>query len=174
MLYAIEGIQRFHREQIPQEFWFKEVRPGTLAGERVVAIPSVACYVPRGKGSFPSVAMMTTIPARLAKVERIIVLTPPSEEGEVDHATLFVCEQIGIKEIYKVGGAQAVAAVAFGTQSIPKVDKLVGPGSPWFMAARRLVTDTGLDVGLPAGPSESLILADDTAKSRRVALDLIH
>lgn len=173
LLYAIEGIRSFHREQVLREYWLKEVRSGTFVGERVVAVPSVGCYVPRGKGTFPSVAMMTTIPACLAGVERVIVLTPAGEGGEVDDATLFVCEQVGVEEVYKVGGAQAVAAVAFGTESIPRVSKLVGPGSPWYMAARRLLAGTGLDVGLPAGPSESVVLADDSANSRRTALDLI-
>ena len=170
--YAIENIHQFHQAQMPCEMWLKEIRSGVLAGERVVPIPSVACYVPRGQGGFPSVAMMTTIPAVIAKVPRIIVLTPPRADGSIDDATLVACAKIGVTEIYKVGGAQAVAAVGFGTSTVPKVAKLVGAGNPWLMAAKRVLIDH-LEPGPPAGPSEAIVLADSTANPRLVGLDLI-
>ena len=170
--YAIENIHQFHQAQMPCEMWLKEIRSGVLAGERVVPIPSVACYVPRGQGGFPSVAMMTTIPALIAKVPRIIVLTPPRADGKIDDATLVACAKIGVTEVYKVGGAQAVAAVGFGTPTVPKVAKLVGAGNPWLMAAKRVLIDH-LEPGPPAGPSEAIVLADSTADPRLVGLDLI-
>jgi histidinol dehydrogenase len=149
-----------------------EIRPGVFAGEKVNPIPSVACYVPRGKGSFPSVVMMTTIPAVVAGVPRICVLTPPGPDGRVDDATLVAARLAGVEEIYKCGGAQAVAAAAYGTATVPRLDKIVGPGSPWLMTAKRLLADV-IDPGTPAGPTESIVLADATADGRMAALDLI-
>ena len=151
--------------------WLKEIRPGAFAGERCIPIDSVACYVPRGKGAFPSVLMMTAIPALIAGVPRIVVITPPGPDGRVDPGTLVAARAIGIDEIYKCGGAQGVAAVAYGTRTIPRCLKIVGPGSPWVVAAKRLLRDV-IDPGVPAGPSECLILADETADPRLVALDL--
>lgn len=170
--FAVDGIRRFHEVQKPEEMWLHEIRPGSFAGERVTPIPSVACYVPRGKGSFPSMVMMTVIPAVVAGVPRIVVLTPPGPDGEVDAATLVAAKLSGVTEIYKCGGAQAVAAVAYGTESVPRVDKIIGPGSPYFMAAKRLLAGI-IDPGIPAGPSESIVLADSTANGRIAALDLI-
>ncbi|MFW5680963.1 MAG: histidinol dehydrogenase, partial [Pseudomonadota bacterium] len=170
--YAVENIRRAHEAQLPKSFWLEEVRPGVFAGERTVAIPSVACYVPRGKGAFPSVTMMTTVPAVVAGVKRAIIVTPPGPDGAFDAATLVAAETVGVTEVYRVGGAQAVAAVAFGTATVPKVAKIVGPGSPWVVAAKRLLADR-IDTGLPAGPSESIVLADETADGRIAALDLI-
>lgn len=169
--YAADNIRRFHEAQKPQEMWLKEIRPGAFAGERCLPLDSVGCYVPRGKGSFPSVLMMTTIPAIVAGVRRIVVITPPGPDGCVDAGTLVAARAVGIEEIYKCGGAQGVAAVAYGTQTIPQCSKIVGPGSPWVVAAKRLLRDV-IDPGTPAGPSECLILADDTADGRLVALDL--
>src|SRR5215468_7028553 len=170
--YAVDGIRRFHEAQKPEEMWMKEIRPGAYAGDRFIAIPSVACYVPRGKGSFPSVVMMTTIPAVVASVPRIAVVTPPGPDGNVDAATLVAAKLAGVKEVYKCGGAQGVAAVAYGTQTVPKMAKVVGPGSPYVVAAKRLLADV-IDPGIPAGPSESIILCDETANGRIAALDLI-
>src|SRR5215470_4373604 len=170
--YAVDGIRRFHEAQKPEEMWMKEIRPGAYAGDRFIAIPSVACYVPRGKGSFPSVVMMTTIPAVVAGVPRVIIVTPPGPDGNIDAATLVAARLAGVKEVYKCGGAQAVAAVAYGTQTVPKVAKIVGPGSPWVVAAKHLLADI-IDPGVPAGPSESIILADETADGRLAALDLL-
>jgi histidinol dehydrogenase len=169
--YAAESIRRFHEFQKPEAFSLKEIRPGAFAGERFIPIDAVACYVPRGKGSFPSVLLMTTIPARVAGVPRIAVITPPGPDGRVDPGTLVAARIVGIEDVYKCGGAQAVAAVAFGTESVPRCDKIVGPGSPWVVAAKRLLRDV-IDPGVSAGPSECLILADDTADGRIAALDL--
>jgi histidinol dehydrogenase len=170
--YAVDGIRRFHDAQKPEEMWMKEIRPGAYAGDRFRPIPSVACYVPRGKGSFPSVVMMTTIPAVVAGVPRIAIVTPPGPDGNIDAATLVAAKLAGVTEVYKCGGAQAVAAVAYGTKTVPKLAKIVGPGSPYVIAAKRLLADV-IDPGIPAGPSESIILCDDTANGRVAALDLI-
>jgi len=170
--YAVDGIRRFHEAQKPEEMWMKEIRPGAYAGDRFLPIPSVACYVPRGKGSFPSVVMMTTIPAVVAGVSRIAIVTPPGPDGNIDAATLVAAKLAGVKEVYKCGGAQGVAAAAYGTQTVPKLAKIVGPGSPYVVAAKRLLADV-IDPGIPAGPSESIILCDETANGRVGALDLI-
>ena len=170
--YAIGNIRRFHEAQKPEEMWLKEIRPGAFAGDRIRPIDSVACYVPRGKGSFPSVVMMTTIPAVVAGVQRIVIITPPGPDGRVDTGTLVAAKLVGVTEIYKCGGAQGIAAVAYGTESVPRCAKVVGPGSPWVVAAKRLLS-TVIDPGVPAGPSECIILADETANGALAALDLI-
>jgi histidinol dehydrogenase len=170
--FAIHGIRKFHEAQKPEEMWIKEVRPGVWAGDRSLPIDSVACYVPRGKGSFPSVLMMTTIPAKVAGVPKIALLTPPGPDGKADAATLYACKLIGITDVYKVGGAQAVAAAAYGTKTVPKCLKIMGPGSPYVVAAKRLLADI-IDTGTPAGPSECIVLADDSADGRLAGLDLI-
>lgn len=170
--YSADNIRRFHEAQMPPEMWMKEIRPGVLVGERTTPIDSVACYAPRGKGSFPSVTLMTTIPATVAGVPQAILLTPPGPDGRVDAATLVAARLGGVERVFRVGGGQAVAAAAFGTATIPKCMKIVGPGSPWVVAAKRLLSDR-IDPGLPAGPSESIILADETANGRIAALDLI-
>jgi histidinol dehydrogenase len=173
MAFAAERIRRFHLRQMPEDLWLEEMDPGVMAGERSLPIPSVACYVPRGKGAFPSVALMTAIPAIVAKVPRVIVVTPPTPDGGIDDATLYACRLAGVSEVYKCGGAQAVAACAYGTQTVPKVAKIVGPGSPWLVAAMQALSDV-IDVGPPAGPSESIVLADKTADPRVTALDLLN
>ena len=170
--FAIENIRKFHAAQKPEEMWIKEVRPGVWAGDRCTPIDSVACYVPRGKGSFPSVLMMTTIPAKVAGVPKIALLTPPGPDGKADAATLYACGLIGITDVYKCGGAQAVAAVAYGTGTVPKCFKIMGPGSPYVVAAKRLLSDI-IDPGTPAGPSECIVLADETTDGRLAGLDLI-
>jgi len=170
--YGVENIRRFHEEQKPESMWLKEIRPGAFAGDRWLPIPSVACYVPRGKGAFPSVVMMTTVPAVVAGVPEICVVTPPGPGGEFDAATLVAAKIAGVSTVYRVGGAVAVAAVAYGTQSVRRCAKIVGPGSPWVVAAKRLLAGV-LDTGIPAGPSESIILADPTADGRLAALDLL-
>ncbi|MGF1473933.1 MAG: histidinol dehydrogenase [Geminicoccaceae bacterium] len=172
LTYAADNIRRFHQAQMPGEMWMKEIRPGVLVGERVTPISSVACYSPRGKGSFPSVTLMTTIPAVVAGVPAPSVLTPPGPDGAVDPATLVACRLAGVDKVFKVGGAQAVAAAAFGTATIPRCRKFVGPGSPWVAAAKQRLAGE-IDPGLPAGPSESIILADETANPEIAALDLI-
>jgi histidinol dehydrogenase len=170
--FAVESIRKFHTDQKPEEMWLHEIRPGAFAGDRFIPIQSVACYVPRGKGAFPSVVMMTTIPAVVAGVKDICIVTPPGPDGKIDDATLVAARLIGVDRVYKCGGAQAVAAVAYGTQTVQKCVKIVGPGSPWVVAAKHLLADI-IDPGTPAGPSESIILADETADGRIAALDLL-
>lgn len=170
--FAVENIRAFHEVQKPEAMWLKEIRPGVFAGERTTPIPSVACYVPRGKGAFPSVMMMTTIPAVIAGVPDIAVLTPPTPDGGIDAASLVAARMAGVERVYRCGGAVAVAAAAFGTRAIPRCVKIVGPGSPWVVAAKKLLADR-IDTGLPAGPSESIVLADATANGRIAALDLL-
>lgn len=169
--YSADNIRRFHEAQRPPEMWMKEIRPGVLVGERATPIDSVACYSPRGKGSFPSVTLMTAIPASVAGVPQPIILTPPGPDGEVDPATLVAARLAGVEQVFKAGGAQAVAAVAYGTASIPRCFKIVGPGSPWLVAAKRLLVGR-IDPGLPAGPSETIILADESANPLIAALDM--
>ncbi|MDE1187817.1 MAG: histidinol dehydrogenase [Pantoea sp.] len=170
--FSVENVRAFHEAQKPEEMWWKEMRPGAFAGDRHVPIDAVACYVPRGKGSFPSVLIMTTVPAVVAGVPLPIVITPPGPDGKVDDATLIAARLVGIKDVYKCGGAQGVAAVAYGTASVPKCLKIVGPGSPWVVAAKRQLSGL-IDPGIPAGPSESLILADDSVNGALAALDLL-
>ncbi|MEM9056165.1 MAG: histidinol dehydrogenase [Pseudomonadota bacterium] len=171
--FAVDNVRRFHERQMPEPLWLEEIRPGAFAGERYTPIDAVACYVPRGKGSFPSVAVMTAIPASVAGVPVRAIVTPPGPDGRVDAATLVVARLAGIDRVYKCGGSQAVAAVAYGTESVPRCDKLVGPGSPWVVAAKRLLADR-LEPGTPAGPSESIVLADAGANPRIAALDLLN
>lgn len=170
--FCIDNVRRFHEAQMPEEMWMKEMSPGVFAGERVTPIRSVACYVPRGKGSFPSVVMMTAVPAVVAGVPQPIIVTPPGPDGTIDAGTLVAARLAGVEAVYKCGGAQAVAAVAYGTETIPRCLKIVGPGSPYVIAAKRLLADR-IDPGLPAGPSEAIILADETANGRLAALDLL-
>jgi histidinol dehydrogenase len=169
---AHTNILRFHEEQMPEQMWFTEVQPGIMAGEKITPIASAGLYVPRGKGAFPSVMLMLATPAKVAGVPRVIVVTPPRPDGKADDASLVAAEICGVDEVYVVGGMQAVAALAYGTESIPKVNKIIGPGSSYVSAAKRLLYGT-IDVGLPAGPSESIILADENADARLAALDLL-
>ena len=172
MRFAAESIIAFHKAQMPEKQWMKELRPGVFAGDRTTPIPSVACYVPRGKGAFPSSVLMTTIPATVAGVNDICIITPPGPDGQLDDATLVAAKLAGVSKVYKAGGAQGIAAVAFGTQTISPVRKIVGPGSPWVAAAKRIVSDF-VDVGTPAGPSETIVMADGTTSGKLAALDLL-
>lgn len=172
MEFAAESIRRFHQHQMPEEMWMQEVRPGVFGGDRSSPIPSVACYVPRGKGAFPSAALMLSIPAVVAGVEEICIITPPGPDGQIDDATLVAARMAGVNRVYKAGGAQGIAAVAYGTNTVMKSARVVGPGSPWVAAAKRLVSHL-IDTGSPAGPSEVIILADDTVDGRLAALDLL-
>lgn len=171
--YSADNIRRFHQQQMPdEEQWMTEIRPGVSVGERFTPIDSVACYSPRGKGSFPSVTLMTAIPAVVAGVPEAIVVTPAAADGNVDPATLVAARLAGIEQVYKAGGAQAVAAVAFGTETVPACRKIIGPGSPWFVAGRHRLQHL-LDTGLSAGPSEVIVMADETANASLAALDVI-
>lgn len=170
--FGIDNIRHFHEEQRPEAMWLKEMRPGAYAGDRFTPIRSVALYVPRGKGAFPSVTMMTAVPAVVAGVPELAIMTPPAPDGSVDAATLVAARIAGVETVYKCGGAQAVAAVAYGTETIRPALKIVGPGSPWVVAAKRLLAGV-IDPGLPAGPSEAIILADDSVHGGLAALDLL-
>ncbi|MEM6284837.1 MAG: histidinol dehydrogenase [Chloroflexota bacterium] len=169
---AHANIEMFHREQMPEAMWFTEVQSGIMAGEKISPIASVGLYVPRGKGAFPSVMLMLATPAKVAGVPRIAVVTPPAPNGKPDAASLVAAEVCGVDDVYVVGGMQAIAALAYGTESIPRVDKVIGPGSSYVSAAKRLLYGT-LDVGLPAGPSESIILTDENVDPRLAAIDLL-
>ncbi|RWE11877.1 MAG: histidinol dehydrogenase [Mesorhizobium sp.] len=170
--FGIDNIRHFHEEQRPEAMWLKEMRPGAYAGDRFTPIRSVALYVPRGKGAFPSVTMMTAVPAVVAGIPELAIMTPPAPDGSVDAATLVAARIAGVETVYKCGGAQAVAAVAYGTETIRPALKIVGPGSPWVVAAKRLLAGV-IDPGLPAGPSEAIILADDSVHGGLAALDLL-
>ncbi len=170
--HAIHNIRTFHQRQLPHEQWFTQVAPGVIAGEKITPISSVGLYVPRGKGAFPSVMYMLATPASIAGVPRIVVCTPPGPQGEVDPASLVAADLCGVHEIYRVGGAQAIAALAYGTHSIARVHKITGPGSGYVAAAKRLLYGT-VDVGLPAGPSEAITLADESASPELLARDLL-
>ena len=170
--YAADNIRRFHERQMPELSWQMEIRPGAVVGERFTPIDSVACYSPRGKGSFPSVTLMSLIPAMVAGVKEVIVLTPAGSDGKVDPATLVAADISGTRKIFKAGGAQAVAAAAYGTRTIPKCVKIEGPGSPWLAAAKVMLASR-IDPGMPAGPSEAIVFADETANGAIAALDTI-
>ncbi len=172
LTYAANNIRTFHEKQMPQEYFFKEVDRGLMVGEKSTPIEDVCLYVPRGKGSFPSVLLMLGIPAVVAGVQNLIVTTPPNESGNVDDAILAAAKIIGIRNIYKAGGIQAIAAIAFGTQTIPKCKKVVGPGSQYVTAAKRALS-AHIDIGPLAGPSESIILCDEYADPHKAALDLM-
>ncbi len=169
---SVKNIRSYHEAQMPESMWMKEIAPGVLAGEKTTPITSVGLYVPRGKGSFPSVMMMLSIPAVLAEVEKIVVCTPPTPEGAVDDASLVAARKCGVREIRKTGGAQAIAALAFGTESIPRVHKVIGPGNQYVSAAKRMLYGR-IDVGTPAGPSESIVLCDENADPDIAANDLL-
>ncbi len=170
-----DNVRKFHEEQMRrvEKDWMFEVEPGVWAGEQVSAIPSVGLYVPRGKGAFPSAMYMLALPAVIAGVENIVVVTPPRPDGFADDATLYTAQLCGVKNVYKVGGAQAIAALAYGTESIPKVAKVLGPGSPYVAAAKLLLSHV-IDPGMPAGPSESIILCDGDANVNNTCLDILN
>ena len=168
---AAANIEKFHRMQIPEE-WEMEVNPGVTAGQIVRPINSAGCYIPGGRAAYPSSILMTVIPAKIAGVEKVVCVTPPQKDGSILDAILVAADIAGADEIYKVGGAQAIAALAYSTQSIPSVEKIVGPGNIFVTAAKKLVYGQ-VDIEFPAGPSEVLILADDTAIPKYLATDIL-
>ena len=170
--FCAANVRTCHETQVPGPMTLGEVLPGVYSGERATPIPSVALYAPRGKGSFPSSTYMMAVPAQVAGVPRVVVVTPPDAAGKCDPATLFAARLCGAHEVYRVGGVQAIAALAYGTQSIRAVDKLLGPGNQYVTAAKRLLVGV-VDVGLPAGPSESMFVADGSADPLLLALDLM-
>ncbi|MGI6755128.1 MAG: histidinol dehydrogenase [Atopobiaceae bacterium] len=168
---AYTQIRDFHEREVEQS-WFSTQPNGTLLGVKVTPVKSVAVYVPGGRAQYPSTVLMDTIPAKVAGVQRVIMLTPPQRDGSLSAYTLAAAAVAGVDEIYAVGGAQAIAAAAYGTESIPQVAKIVGPGNAYVAAAKRAVSgDVGID--MVAGPSEVCILADETADPVVVAADLM-
>ena len=170
--HAFQNIQTVHQGQMPAPMHLGEIEAGVFAGEKITPLPSVGLYVPRGKGAFPSMMLMLAVPARVAGVKRIVVCTPPDRQGKVEPVSLLAAQMAGVTEVYKLGGVQALAALALGTATVPKVAKLIGPCSSYGAAAKRLLFGT-VDVGLPAGPSESIILADESTNPQWAALDLL-
>ena len=169
------NVKKFHEEQMRrvEKPWMIEVQPGVWAGEKVSAIESVGLYVPRGKGAFPSAMYMLCHPAVIAGVGHIAVATPPMSNGMADDASLFTARLCGVEHVYKMGGAQAIAAFAYGTETVLPVKKVLGPGSPYVAAAKRVLSGV-LDPGMPAGPSESIIVCDESADPHNTCLDILN
>ncbi|WP_295622414.1 histidinol dehydrogenase [uncultured Methanobrevibacter sp.] len=165
------NIEKFHKAQIPEE-WFMEVDTGITAGQIIRPINRVGCYIPGGRAAYPSSILMEVIPAKIAGVERIICCTPPGADGKIMDAILVAADLAGADEIYKCGGSQAIAAMAYGTESIEKVEKIVGPGNVFVTGAKKLVYGD-VDIEFPAGPSEVLVLADKTAVPKYLAHDFL-
>lgn len=168
---ALVNIRTYHEKQ-RQNSWFESSDKGIILGQKVTALQRVGVYVPGGKAVYPSSVLMNIVPAKVAGVDEIIMTTPPGKDGAVNPSTLVAAKEAGADHIYKVGGAQAVAALAFGTQSIPKVDKIVGPGNIYVALAKKAVFGH-VSIDSIAGPSEILVLADETANPRYVAADLL-
>lgn len=168
---ALVNIRSYHEKQ-KQYSWFDSQPNGTMLGQKVTPLASVGVYVPGGKAVYPSSVLMNIVPAKVAGVERIIMTTPCSSQGKVNPSTLVAAKEAGADEVYKVGGAQAIAAMAFGTESIPKVDKIVGPGNIYVALAKKAVYGY-VNIDSIAGPSEILVLADEGANPRYVAADLL-
>lgn len=168
---ALVNIRDYHQKQ-KQYSWFDSKPDGTMLGQKVTALSRVGVYVPGGKAVYPSSVLMNIVPAKVAGVEQIIMTTPPGKDGKVYPATLVAANEAGVDVIYKVGGAQAVAAMAFGTESIPKVDKIVGPGNIYVALAKKAVYGH-VSIDSVAGPSEIMVIADETANPRYVAADLL-
>jgi histidinol dehydrogenase len=168
---ATENILRFHRKQIESD-WFFETLDGVVVGQTMRPLSAVGCYAPGGRAAYPSSVLMCILPTKVAGVERCVVCSPPQANGEIHPAILVAADMAGATEIYRVGGAQAIAALAYGTETIKPVDKIVGPGNAYVTAAKQHVSqDVAID--LPAGPSEILIIADETAEPPVIAADLL-
>ena len=161
---ALVNIRDYHQKQVRYS-WFDSKPDGTLLGQKVTALERVGVYVPGGKAVYPSSVLMNIVPAKVAGVERIVMTTPPGKDGKVYPITLVAAKEAGVDEIYKVGGAQAIGALAYGTESIKKVDKIVGPGNIFVALAKKAVYGH-VSIDSIAGPSEILVLADETANPR--------
>ncbi|MCI5954109.1 MAG: histidinol dehydrogenase [Lachnospiraceae bacterium] len=168
---SAENIRSFHMKQL-RNSWFDAKEDGTILGMKITPIAKAGVYVPGGKAAYPSSVLMNVIPAKVAGVSEIIMTTPPGADGKINPGTLVAADIAGVDTIYKVGGAQAVAAMAFGTESVPKVDKITGPGNIFVALAKKAVYGY-VSIDSIAGPSEILVLADDTANPRYVAADLL-
>lgn len=169
---AAANIRKFHEAQMPEKIWFMQLVPGIELGQKVTALASVGAYVPGGRASYPSTALMTIIPAKVAGVKNIIMCTPPGTDGRVNPLTLAAAKVAGADHVYRVGGVQAIAAMAYGTGTVQKVDKIVGPGNVYVTAAKMQIRDMA-EIDFPAGPSEVLIIADDSAYPAMIAADMI-
>ncbi len=171
---AIDNVNRFHEAQAPKAF-ATDTMPGVRCERIIRPIQAVGLYVPAGSAPLPSAVIMLAVPARIAECPRRVLCTPPNRQGGANTAVLVAAELCGIDTVFKVGGAQAIAALAYGSGSIPKVDKIFGPGNAWVTAAKQLVSNDpeGAACDLPAGPSEVLVVADDTARADFVAADLL-
>lgn len=168
---AKENIRDYHEKQVRQTF-ITTKPDGSILGQRISPIASAGTYVPGGKAAYPSSVLMNIVPAKVAGVEKIVMVTPPGKDGKINPGTLVAADIAGVDEIYKVGGAQAIAALAFGTESVPKVDKITGPGNIFVALAKKAVYgNVGIDS--IAGPSEIVVLADETPRARYVAADLL-
>lgn len=168
---ALVNIRAYHEKQM-QYSWFDSKPDGTMLGQKVTALQRVGVYVPGGKAAYPSSVLMNVMPAKVAGVDEIIMVTPPGKDGKVTPTTLVAAKEAGVDKVYKAGGAQAIAALAYGTESIPKVDKIVGPGNIYVALAKKAVYGH-VSIDSIAGPSEILVLADETANPRYVAADLL-
>ena len=171
ILKALVNIRSYHEKQM-QYSWFDSKPDGTLLGQKVTTLQRIGVYVPGGKAAYPSSVLMNVMPAKVAGVEEIIMVTPPGKDGRVTPTTLVAAKEAGVDKIYKAGGAQAVGALAYGTESIPKVDKIVGPGNIYVALAKKAVYGH-VSIDSIAGPSEILVLADKTANPRYAAADLL-
>jgi histidinol dehydrogenase len=169
---AARNITRFHQAQVEREMWSVEVTNGVLAGRMIRPMDRVGCYIPGGRAVYPSTVLMTTIPATVAGVLEVALTTPPGKDMVVHPATLVAADVAGCREIYKAGGPWGIAALAYGTETVPKVDKIVGPGNKYVTAAKMMVYGK-VDIDSPAGPSEALILADETGDPTLIALDFL-
>lgn len=168
---AAEQIRDFHQREV-QQSWFTTRVDGTMLGVKVTPVRAAGIYVPGGRAQYPSTVLMNAIPAKVAGVERVVMVTPPQRDGGISPYTLAAAKVAGVDEVYTVGGAQAIAALAYGTQSIPRVEKITGPGNAYVAAAKRLVSgEVGID--MIAGPSEVCVLADASANPAVVAADLM-
>ena len=168
---SLKNIREYHEKQ-KQHSWFDTTPEGTMLGQKVTPLASAGVYVPGGKAVYPSSVLMNIVPAKIAGVAHVVMCTPCNKEGKVNPAVLVAAKEAGADEVYKVGGAQAIAAMAFGTESIPKVDKITGPGNIFVALAKKAVSGF-VSIDSIAGPSEILVLADETANPRYVAADLL-
>ncbi|PAV13545.1 histidinol dehydrogenase [Methanosarcina spelaei] len=169
---AAANIRAFHEAQLPEAIWFMELKPGVVLGQKATPLESVGAYAPGGRASYPSTVLMTVIPARVAGVEQVIVCTPPRPDGSVHPLTLAASKVAGADKVFKLGGAQAIGAMAYGTETVPKVDKIVGPGNVFVTSAKMQIRDVA-EIDFPAGPSEVLIIADESADAVMAASDII-
>ncbi len=169
---AAKNIRTFHTAQMPQSTWFIEIAPGIELGQKITPLSSVGAYIPGGRASYPSTVLMTVIPAKVAGVKNVVMCTPPQADGSVNPLTLAAARVTGVDHVYKIGGVQAIGAMAYGSETVMGVDKIVGPGNVYVTAAKMQVRGEA-EIDFPAGPSEVLIIADDSADAKMAASDII-